>query len=85
MSDEGAVRFLSARDLAHRYSVHVITIWKWTKKGVLPPPLRLGANTTRWRETDIDAHEARCEERGRAKQIKPTAKTTKRQKGTVRT
>jgi len=49
-------QFYSAADLAARYQVHFITIWKWSKSGKLPKPIRLGGNTTRWRPSDIARH-----------------------------
>jgi|SoiMethySBSTD1v2_1073268.scaffolds.fasta_scaffold2704985_2 predicted DNA-binding transcriptional regulator AlpA len=52
-----AIRYLSANDLAARYSVHVITIWKWVQRGLLPAPERIGPNSTRWRSDLIAAHE----------------------------
>jgi prophage regulatory protein len=51
-------KFYSAADLAARYQVHLITIFKWLKAGKLPEPVRLGGGTTRWRPSDITKHEA---------------------------
>jgi predicted DNA-binding transcriptional regulator AlpA len=62
MSEETAVRFYSSKELAARYGVHEITVWKWQAKGLLPRPVRLGKHVTRWRSTDLEAHEARCQQ-----------------------
>jgi hypothetical protein len=45
--------YYDAHFLARRYHVHPMTIWKWRSKHVLPAPVRLAANTTRWRGSDI--------------------------------
>jgi predicted DNA-binding transcriptional regulator AlpA len=58
MSDNKIV-FYRASDLAKRYRVHVITIWKWVSSGNLPRPMRIGPNTRAWRSTDIEAWEAK--------------------------
>ncbi len=31
------------------------TIWSWTKQGSFPKPIKLSANVTAWRASDIDA------------------------------
>jgi hypothetical protein len=51
--------YLTAADLARRYKVHQITIWKWAKVGILPPGEMVGAHTRRWHIGVIEAHEAR--------------------------
>jgi len=38
----------SDRDLAERYGVSRMTIWRWARVGKLPEPVKLGENTTRW-------------------------------------
>jgi predicted DNA-binding transcriptional regulator AlpA len=53
-------QFLSAHDLARRWDVHYLTIFKWAKSGRLPKPVRLAPGTTRWRAGDIMQHEAKC-------------------------
>jgi prophage regulatory protein len=52
--------FLSAHDLALRWDVHYLTIFKWAKAGRLPKPVRLGPGTTTWRSSEILSHEAKC-------------------------
>lgn len=48
-------------DLATRYRVSRNTIWRWTKEGRLPAPVRLGPGCTRWSMADIEAHEGAIE------------------------
>jgi prophage regulatory protein len=53
--DGDPCRLLSAKQLAHLLSVHVISIWRMAKDGRLPAPIKIGSNTTRWRAADIAA------------------------------
>jgi len=62
MQSETVTKWLSDSDVARRYSVSRITIWRWTKAGHLPKPRKLGANTTRWHIDDLDAHDKRVME-----------------------
>ena len=48
---------ISVKQLATRYGVTPATIWRWTKNGEFPQPVKLGPNCTRWRESDILAWE----------------------------
>lgn len=41
--------------LADRYSVSRATIWRWAKIGKLPPPQKIGENTSRWELAEADA------------------------------
>ncbi len=47
--------------LAERWSVSRNTIWRWTRAGRIPAPIRLGDNCTRWVMADIHAYEERLE------------------------
>ncbi len=47
-----------ARDLARRWAVHEITVWKWASNKTIPKPTHLGPNTSRWRGAAILRHEA---------------------------
>jgi predicted DNA-binding transcriptional regulator AlpA len=42
--------------LAERYSVSRATIWRWAKIGKLPPPQKIGENSTRWELGEADAY-----------------------------
>jgi predicted DNA-binding transcriptional regulator AlpA len=35
--------------VCHLFSCSVATVWRWSKDGRLPAPIKLGARTTRWR------------------------------------
>lgn len=56
--NDGGVVYLSATQLARRYGVHVVTIWRWAQTGRIPPPIRITQRTTRWRKDQIEAAEA---------------------------
>jgi prophage regulatory protein len=49
--------FLRDTEVAIRYGVSRPTIWRWTKNGKFPKPVKLGAGSTRWRSSDIEAWE----------------------------
>ncbi len=44
-------------DLAEFYGVHRATIWRWVERGLLPRPVKLSPQTTRFRRDDIVALE----------------------------
>jgi excisionase family DNA binding protein len=46
-------KFLTAREVADRLRIGLRTVWRWTKLGALPAPLRLGTRIVRWRAADI--------------------------------
>lgn len=50
--------FLSVKQLARRWNVGVATVWRWSARGIIPPPVLLGPGTTRWRAGEILAYEA---------------------------
>lgn len=52
-------RYISADQLAERYSVDKSTVWRWASDGMLPEPVYLGPQITRWRIDAIEAFE--CE------------------------
>jgi prophage regulatory protein len=54
----GGVVYMSAAQLAARYGVHVVTVWRWAQAGRIPQPVRLAPGTTRWRKDQIEACEA---------------------------
>jgi predicted DNA-binding transcriptional regulator AlpA len=58
--------WLSDRDLADRYAVSRITIWRWARNGVIPPGKKIGPNTTRWSAAEIEAHDAEMVRGGEA-------------------
>ena len=49
--------WLSDKDLAQRYGVSRISIWRWAKAGKFPKPRKIGKNTSRWSADEIEAHD----------------------------
>lgn len=49
--------YLSDVDLARRFCVSRITVWRWSKQGILPKPIPIGPNCTRWRGDEVEAAE----------------------------
>jgi prophage regulatory protein len=47
-------RYVSAEQLAERYSVDKSTVWRWAKRGTIPAPVKLSEQCTRW---NLDAIE----------------------------
>lgn len=45
-------------ELARRFSVSRICIWRWAGQGRFPKPVKLAPNCTRWRRQDVEAYEA---------------------------
>lgn len=56
--NNGGAVYLSADQLAQRYSVHVVTIWRWAQSGRIPRPVKISPRTTRWRKDQIEAADA---------------------------
>lgn len=54
-------RYISAAQLARRYGVTKSTIWRWTKRGILPSPVRLSEQCTRWNLDEIEKRDAERE------------------------
>lgn len=48
-------RFLRLPEVRQRVSVARSTIWHWIRLGQFPAPIRLGPNTSAWRESEIEA------------------------------
>jgi excisionase family DNA binding protein len=45
---------LTVREVAQRLALGTRTVWKWSRSGQLPAPIRLGNRTVRWRAAEID-------------------------------
>ncbi|MEC9388073.1 MAG: AlpA family phage regulatory protein [Pseudomonadota bacterium] len=58
MKSDQTEKYLSARELASRYQVSLVTPWRWAKKDSFPSPVKLGPGCTRWKLSEIEAWEA---------------------------
>jgi predicted DNA-binding transcriptional regulator AlpA len=52
------MQYYSKSDLARRWKVHHVTIWRRVKAGELPPPVEILPNVYRWSDDVIAAYEA---------------------------
>ncbi len=50
--------YLNASEVADRYRVSTDTIWRWSRNGDMPKPVKLSPGSTRWRLSDLSEHEA---------------------------
>lgn len=80
ISVEGAQneRYLRDTAVAQRYGVSRQTVWRWAAQGALPEPIKLSEGVTRWRVSDLLAHEASLPKSAKAKPVRSRRmKTTK--------
>lgn len=49
-----ATGFVSANTLAAMLETTPSTIWRWSKNGRLPKPVKLGEGTTRWKIEEVN-------------------------------
>ena len=49
---------MNDQDLANRFGVHRLSIWRWARTlDDFPKPRKIGANTTRWARDEIEAYD----------------------------
>lgn len=48
------VGFYKASTVAKKFDVSVTTVWRWSKSGVIPPPIKISENISRWDAEEID-------------------------------
>ncbi|RLA42560.1 MAG: hypothetical protein DRR42_23200 [Gammaproteobacteria bacterium] len=51
-------KYMTDSDLAERWTVSRDTVWRWSKIGKTPSPIKLGDNCTRWLRSRIEEWEA---------------------------
>ena len=51
-------KYVSATQLAERYSVDRSTIWRWSARGIIPAPEKLSDQCTRWELEKIEQRDA---------------------------
>ena len=49
------LKLLSDREIAALLGVSRASVWRWTRRGLLPAPLIVGQRTRRWRRGDVEA------------------------------
>ena len=50
--------YLSDKQLAERYGVTRVCIWRWARAGRFPQPIKLTPGCTRWRAADVEEWES---------------------------
>ncbi len=51
-------KWVTDKYLSEYYGVSRMTIWRWSRNGKLPAPVKIGENTTRWNFEQIQASES---------------------------
>lgn len=51
---DGERRLFSAREVAALFQCGSTTVWRWTKEGKIPKPIRIGG-LTRWKLDELEA------------------------------
>ena len=46
---------LDYKGVASMLAVSVRTVWRWRDAGKIPPPVRMGRRTLRWRLADLES------------------------------
>ena len=46
------MEYRSDVELARRFGVSRVTIWRWSSQGILPKPVAIGPNSSRWLEDE---------------------------------
>ena len=54
----GGRRFLSYANLEKRYGKSRVTIWRWVRAGLLPPPYQTGPNSIGFDSEEVDERDA---------------------------
>jgi excisionase family DNA binding protein len=49
------LRLLRAREVAELLGIHLITVYRWSREGKLPRPVKLARGHTAWRARDLEA------------------------------
>ena len=47
--------FSNVDAVGERYDISNPTVWNWTNKKIIPKPYKIGENTTRWKNSELDA------------------------------
>lgn len=45
---------MSAIEVSKLLGITRTTLWRWCKVDTFPKPIKIGPNTTRWRQSDVD-------------------------------
>ena len=45
---------LSANQVSEQLGITRTTLWRWCKADTFPQPIKIGPNTTRWRQSEVE-------------------------------
>lgn len=54
-------KYISAGQLAERYGIDKSTVWRWAQRQILPAPVKLSEQCTRWKLEEIEQRDAERE------------------------
>lgn len=54
-SEKNGVEYLAVRDIRAIYGLSEAAVWRWTKEGRFPKPVRIGTRWTRWLKSEVEA------------------------------
>lgn len=60
LTEKARPGYISVNEISKIFNVSTGTVWRWTRNGALPQPLRLSPGCTRWRAEDVELFEARA-------------------------
>lgn len=46
-------KFLNDKKIADALGIHRVTLWRWSREGKFPKPVKLTNGSTRWKESEI--------------------------------
>lgn len=58
--------WLTDEEVAARYNVSRISIWRWARECDFPKPRKISGNTTRWYAPELDEHDMKIVQGGAA-------------------
>ncbi|HPQ44625.1 MAG TPA: AlpA family phage regulatory protein [Syntrophales bacterium] len=58
--------YIKDKDIANRFDVDRATIWRWSKNGNFPKPIKMSDGCTRWSLNEIENWEQEQVERRKA-------------------
>lgn len=54
LQDKTKSAFMPVQEVAAHFNCGVSTVWRWSKDGVIPKPIKI-SGATRWRRSEIEA------------------------------
>lgn len=58
-SSQSSTKYLTAADVCRQWRISRVTLWRWSRQGFAPRPVRFAAGTVRWAAEEIEEFEQR--------------------------